>query len=111
MQPVETQYIKSNLPKHAKPLNIYKLPNKEKEVNPVRDFCRIFLLLITVGIALGVGTANAQQNVAQEAYAIFENSCLGCHGPNGPFTEQLVIESAAQLVASGAVVPGVPNSI
>ena len=59
-------------------------------------------------IALGVSTTHAQQNLAQEAYAIFENSCLGCHGPNGPFTEQLVIESAAQLVATGAVVRGVP---
>ena len=59
-------------------------------------------------IVLGVSTTDAQQNLAQEAYAIFENSCLGCHGPNGPFTEQLVIESASQLVASGAVVPGSP---
>ena len=66
--------------------------------------CLVFLTFI----ALGVSPTDAQQNVAQEAYAIFENSCLSCHGPNGPYTEQLVIESAAQLVESGAVVRWVP---
>ena len=68
-------------------------------------YCTLVFLAF---IAVGVSPTDAQQNVAQEAYAIFENSCLGCHGPNGPFTEELVIESAAQLVASGAVVRGVP---
>ena len=77
-------------------------------MNPIRDFCRILLTFITVGITLAFGTADAQQNVAQEAYLILEQKCLSCHGPNGPYTEQLVIESAAQLVESGAVVPGVP---
>ena len=70
----------------------------------LKYICLVFLTCI----AVGVSPTEAQQNIAQEAYAIFENSCLGCHGPNGPFTEQLVIESAAQLVASGAVVRGVP---
>ena len=64
----------------------------------------VFLTCIT----LGFGTADAQQNVAQDAYLILEQKCLTCHGPNGPFTEELIIESAAQLVASGAVVRGVP---
>ena len=67
----------------------------------------IYLVFLTC-ITVGVSPTDAQQNVAQEAYAIFENSCLGCHGPNGPFTEQLIIESAAQLVESGAVVRGAP---
>ena len=70
----------------------------------LKYICLVFLTCI----AVGVSPTEAQQNIAQEAYAIFENSCLGCHGPNGPFTEQLVIESASQLVASGAVVRGVP---
>ena len=69
---------------------------------------KYFTLVFLTFIALGVLPTDAQQNVAQEAYAILEDSCLGCHGPNGPFTEQLIIESAAQLVESGAVVPGVP---
>ena len=66
--------------------------------------CLVFLTCIAVGVL----TTDAQQNVAQDAYLILEQKCLTCHGHNGPFTEELVIESAAQLVASGAVVRGVP---
>ena len=65
-------------------------------------------LIILMLIALGFGTAEAQQNLAQQAYAIFQQNCLNCHGPHGAFTEQLVIESAPGLIASGAVVPGQP---
>ena len=60
-------------------------------------------------IALGFSTeTNAQQNLAQDAYAILEQNCLNCHGPRGAFKDDLVIESAEHLVASGAVVPGKP---
>ena len=69
---------------------------------------KYFTLVFLTFIALGVLPTDAQQNVAQDAYLILEQKCLTCHGPNGPFTEELVIESAAQLVASGAVVRGVP---
>lgn len=61
-------------------------------------------------LILGVQTANAQQNLAQQASLIFEQSCLGCHGPHGSFTENLVIESAQGLIDSGAVVPGNPDA-
>ena len=50
----------------------------------------------------------AQQNLAQQAYLILEQRCFDCHGPDGAFTENLVIESASQLVATGAVVKGKP---
>ena len=70
----------------------------------IKSFALGFLIFIT----LGSGTAAAQENIAQQAYAIFEQSCLGCHGPHGPFTEQIVINSAAGLVNSGAVVRGKP---
>ncbi|MCY4569393.1 MAG: leucine-rich repeat domain-containing protein [Candidatus Poribacteria bacterium] len=66
--------------------------------------CLVFFTCITVGLS----PTEAQQNVAQDAHLILEQKCLTCHGPNGPFTEELIIESAAQLVASGAVVRGVP---
>ena len=71
----------------------------------LRYICLVFLTCI----ALGASTTHAQQDLAQQAYAIFEDSCLGCHGPNGPFTEELVIDAAAGLVRSGAVVPGEPG--
>ena len=69
---------------------------------------KYFTLMLLISILLGGSVAEAQQNVAQDAYLILEQKCLTCHGPNGPFTEELIIESAAQLVASGAVVRGVP---
>ena len=70
--------------------------------------------LITISLILtfilGYHSAEAQQTLAREAYLIFERSCLGCHGPHGPFTEELVIESASGLVATGAVVRRNPGA-
>ncbi len=51
---------------------------------------------------------NAQQNLAQEAYAIFEQSCLICHGKNGSFSDDLLIEYTA-LIDDGKVIPGDPE--
>ena len=65
-------------------------------------------LIILTLIGLGFGTADAQVDIAQQAYLIFQQNCLNCHGPHGAFTEEIVIESAAGLINSGAVVPGVP---
>ena len=41
----------------------------------------ICLLFLTVGIQHGA----AQSQLAQDAYAIFEGSCLICHGPDGAY--------------------------
>ncbi len=59
-------------------------------------------------IVLGFGTAAAQQDLAQEAYTIFQKNCLGCHGEHGAFTEDLIIEHTA-LIAGGTVVPRNPD--
>ena len=40
-------------------------------------------------------------------YAIFEQSCLICHGPDGAYKETLLIEHNA-LIQNGTVVPGKP---
>ena len=50
-------------------------------------------------------SADAQGNLAQQAYAIFEQNCLNCHGEHGAFTEEIIIDHAA-LIETGAVVPG-----
>ena len=51
----------------------------------------------------------AQSRLAQDAYAIFEASCLNCHGPDGAFRETLLMEHS-ELIDGGTVVPGNPNA-
>ena len=52
-------------------------------------------------------SATAQDNLTQQAYAIFERNCLNCHGEHGAFTEEIIIDHTA-LIETGAVVPGKP---
>ena len=54
-------------------------------------------------------TVYPQQQIAQDAYAIFEQSCLICHGPDGAYKETLLIEHNA-LIDKGTVVPGNPDA-
>ena len=70
---------------------------------------KIFITFISLlSIILGnLHSANAQQNLAQQAYAIFERNCLNCHGEHGAFTEEIIIDHTA-LIETGAVVPGKP---
>ena len=67
------------------------------------------LYFILVGLmTFSLNPADAQEPLAQQAYNIFQNNCLNCHGVKGPFTENLVIDTAAKLIQTGAVVPGNP---
>ena len=66
-----------------------------------RNALVMFFSLIVLGF---VGRADAQQVLAQEAAAIFEQHCVSCHGENRVFAEILTIEHAA-LLASGTVIP------
>ena len=52
---------------------------------------------------------SAQPQIAQDAYAIFEATCLNCHGPDGAFRETLLMEHS-ELIDGGTVVPGNPNA-
>ncbi len=61
-------------------------------------------------LTLSSQTVSAQQGVAQDAYAIFEQSCLICHGPDGAYKETLLIEHSALIKANGSVVPGNPEA-
>ena len=65
-----------------------------------------FALLLTI-ILGNLHSVDAQENLAQQAYAIFEQSCLNCHGEHGAFTEEIIIEHTS-LIETGAVVPGKP---
>ncbi|MDE0013345.1 MAG: hypothetical protein OXU36_19530, partial [Candidatus Poribacteria bacterium] len=63
------------------------------------------LLVFSAGVHQSV---DAQENLAQQASAIFEQSCLSCHGEHGAFTEEIIIEHTA-LIDTGVVVPGKPG--
>ena len=54
-------------------------------------------------------TVSAQQQVALDTYAIFQQSCLICHGPDGAYKESLLMEHNA-LIEKGSVVPGNPDA-
>ena len=69
-------------------------------------------LTILIGLlACIVGSQNvsAQQQIAQDAHAILEQSCFVCHGPTGSYKETLLIEHSA-LIENGTVVPGNPDA-
>ena len=65
----------------------------------------ICLLMLIMG---NHQSADAQQNLAQQAYAIFQQNCLNCHGQHGAFTEEIIIEHTA-LIENGTVIPGNPD--
>ena len=68
----------------------------------------IAISIITSIFVLINQNVQAQQNIAQQAYAIFEQSCMPCHGQEGSFKEALLIEYS-ELLAGGTVVPGNPE--
>ncbi len=71
---------------------------KVKRMVPVS----VFLMFI-----FSFQSVDAQQNIAQQAYAIMENSCNGCHGEGGSYTEQLLIQYP-NIIDEGSVIPGDP---
>ena len=54
-------------------------------------------------------SADAQQDIAQQAYAILETHCIDCHGEFGSYTDALVIEYNA-LITERAVIPRNPQA-
>ena len=70
---------------------------------------RIALISLLILIIRSQET-HPQQQIAQDAYAIFEQSCLICHGPDGAYKETLLIEHNALVKENGSVVPGNPEA-
>ena len=69
------------------------------------------LLLIALFLVAGSQIVSAQYQLAQDAYAIFEKSCFGCHGSGGLAAAILLIEDHSALIKeSGPVVPGDPDA-
>ncbi len=73
----------------------------------MRILCN-YIIASCLLILISIGIVDAQQNLAQEAYAIMEQSCLICHGESGSYTEALIIEHTA-LIDDGKVIPGDPE--
>ena len=67
----------------------------------------ITALICLLTLIVGSQNVSAQSQLAQDAYAIFEGSCLICHGPDGAYRETLLMEHTA-LIEGGTVVPGNP---
>ena len=70
------------------------------------------LVILACLLIFIVGSQNVypQQGIAQDAYAIFEQSCLICHGPDGAYKETLLIEHNTLIKENGPVVPGNPET-
>ena len=69
----------------------------------------IFALICLLSLAAGSQNLSAQSQLAQDTYAIFEASCLNCHGPDGAFRETLLMEHS-ELINGGTVVPANPDA-
>ncbi len=69
---------------------------------------RYFYLIIAVFFMIGFLHHASAQNIAQEAYTIFEQACLICHGENGSYRESLIIDHNA-LLENEKIIPGDPD--
>ena len=67
------------------------------------------LMLVVFALVVGSQTVSAQQQVAQDAYAILEQNCFSCHGSGGFAAAILLIEDYNVLIEKGAVIPGKPD--
>ena len=67
----------------------------------------IFICLLT--LISGYQIADAQENLAQQAYDIFKRYCFRCHEQSAPNAAQLTIQHA-ELIKTRAVIPRDPNN-
>ena len=74
-----------------------------KQHQPIPLICLLIFIVVSQNVS-------AQQQIAQDTYAIFEQSCLICHGPDGAYRETLLIEHNALITENGSVVPGNPET-
>ena len=68
------------------------------------------LLFIVLFLVASSQIISAQQQIALDTYAIFQQSCLICHGPDGAYKETLLMEHNALITENGSVVPGNPEA-
>ena len=72
----------------------------------LKAFCTIICLLTLFSIHR---IAHAQQPISQQAFAIFEQHCLDCHGEFGSYSDVLTIKHK-DLIEDRSVIPGQPDA-
>ena len=72
----------------------------------MKDLRILYFILLGL-MTFTLPAADAQENIAEQAYNIFQQNCFTCHGPSGSFREDLLIDHAS-LIDSGVVIPGDP---
>ena len=71
---------------------------------------KIFSLIICLlMLALSHQVVSAQQPLAQQAFTIFEQHCLDCHGEFGSYSDVLTIKHK-DLIEDRSVIPGQPDA-
>ena len=74
--------------------------------------CKQQHLIVLIGLLIFIASYQnvySQQQIALDTHAIFQQSCLICHGPDGAYKESLLMEHNA-LIEKGSVVPGNPDA-
>ena len=72
----------------------------------MKTFCLITCLLM---LALGQHVVYAQQPLAQQAFTIFEQHCLDCHGEFGSYSDVLTMKHQ-DLIEDRSVIPRQPDA-
>ena len=72
----------------------------------LNNFSTLICLLMFVS---GYQIVDAQQNLAQQVYAIFDQHCFGCHGPSGDYADELTIQHT-ELIETRVVIQGDPDN-
>ena len=72
----------------------------------MKAFWTIICLLM---LLLNCQSVYAQQPLAQQAFTIFEQHCLDCHGEFGSYSDVLTIKHK-DLVEDRSVIPGQPET-
>lgn len=65
--------------------------NLNSSSTPIGAWYRITFFALFF-IVVGSQHISAQSQLAQDAYAIFEQNCLNCHGPDGAYRDVLLME-------------------
>ena len=67
---------------------------KRNLISTLIGFCQQQYLTVFIGLLMGIvshQTASAQQQIALDTHAIFQQSCLICHGPDGAYKPVVLV--------------------